>query len=195
MPTNKIEKTKPRISAIMAMSRNRVIGKGGQLPWRLPEDLKRFKALTTGHAVIMGRKTYESIGKLLPQRKNIILTRQKDYRVEGAWVVSTFEEALACGASTSAHVAASTGVSTSDNAGVSTDAIVNANEIFVIGGEEIYRIALAQISRIYLTWIEADIEGDAFFPEFDRSDFQEMSREDRQEPLPHSYLTLDRIRF
>jgi len=160
-------KNKIRISAIVAMSLNRVIGKNNQLPWKISEDLKRFKTITTGHPIVMGRKTFESIGRVLPHRENIIISRQMGYRVEGAQVVQSLEGALElCKGKT--------------------------DEVFIIGGAEIYRLALSQTDRLYLTLIHQEIEGDAFFPEFARSEFTEVSREDHQDPIPYSFLVLDR---
>ena len=129
------------LSIITAMSQNRVIGNKNRLPWHLPEDLKHFKRLTMGHPVIMGRKTYESIGRLLPKRQNVILTRDKTYRIEGATVIHSLEEALA---------------------------LFPADEnVFVIGGADVYRQALPHVTYIYLTLIHKDVEGDAYFPEVD----------------------------
>ncbi len=156
-----------KLSAIVAMSQNRVIGKDGKLPWHLSEDLKRFRAITTGHPIIMGRKTFESIGRILPNRENIIISRNKDYRVEGARVVNSVETAI-------------------------QPFLKSVEEVFVIGGAEIYQMTLSRLDRIYLTLIHAQIEGDATFPEFDLENFIEVSREDRQEPLPHSFLVLEK---
>lgn len=161
-----------RISAIVAMSENRVIGKQGQLPWRLPEDLKRFRAITLGHAVIMGRKTFESIGRPLPHRENIVITRQKNYSAEGVRVVGSLDDAL--------------------------QTCANQDEVFIIGGGEIYREAFPRIHRLHLTLIHAVIEGDASFPEFSASEFREVSREDKEDlsepdsPILYSFLVLDR---
>jgi dihydrofolate reductase len=131
------------------MSRNRVIGANGAIPWHLPAELKLFKTLTMGHHMIMGRKTYESIGRLLPGRTTVIVTRQREYRVPGAIVAHTLEEAIAaCG----------------------TD-----GEIFVIGGAEIFREALPLAARIYLTTVDADIAGDTYMPAFDTAGWREKS--------------------
>lgn len=150
----------PRIAIIAALDRNRVIGRGGELPWRIAEDLKRFKSLTMGHPVIMGRRTYESIvaisGKPLPGRANIVITRTAGYSAPSCRVVHTFEEALAAAA--------------------------GAGEAFVIGGAEIYAIALPHARQLHLTEIDAEFEGDAFFPEFDRGAWRELSRETRHVP-------------
>jgi dihydrofolate reductase len=140
-----------RISIIAALARNRTIGRGNTMPWRLPEDLKRFKRLTIGHAVIMGRKTFESIGTPLTGRNNIVITRSADWSRAGCVVVNSLEAALA--------------------------AIRGPEEAFVIGGAQIYALAMPLARRLYLTEIERDFEGDAFFPEFDRSQWREISRE------------------
>jgi dihydrofolate reductase len=143
----------PRISIVAALARNRAIGRGNAMPWRLPEDLKRFRRLTMGHAVIMGRKTFESIGVPLSGRNNIVITRSSDWSAPGCAVVHSLEGALA----------AARGV----------------EEAFVIGGAQIYALALSFARRLYLTEIERDFEGDAFFPEFERSRWREVSRERR----------------
>ena len=173
MKPSAVKTSAVKISAVVAMSENRVIGKGGQLPWRLPEDLKRFRILTTGHTVIMGRKTFESIGRPLPNRKNVVISRQPGFHSEGVVVVHSLDEALqSCG---------------------------QESEVFVIGGGEIYRAALQKIQRIYLTLVHSQIDGDAYFPEFDESLFREVSREDcfdsaeNQENLKYSFIVLDRI--
>jgi dihydrofolate reductase len=155
---------KPRVSALVAMARNRVIGFNNALPWHLPPDLKRFKLLTMGHPIIMGRKTYESIGRPLPGRISIIITRQADYDVPGdAIVVDSLAQALhAGGGKARGHV----------NAGSMTE-----GEAFVIGGAEIFRQALPLCDRIYITEIQADFEGDVLFPEFNLEEWIESSRE------------------
>jgi dihydrofolate reductase len=143
------------LSLIAACARNRIIGRDNKMPWHLPADLKRFKAVTMSHPVIMGRKTFESIlaslGKPLPGRSNIIVTRNAQFRADGCITVHSLEAALAaCGA---------------------------AAEAFVIGGGEIYRQALPLARRIYLTEIDAEFEGDARFPEFDKTVWRESARE------------------
>ena len=125
------------ITLIAACSTNRVIGKNNTLIWKVPGDLKRFKELTSGHTVLMGRKTYESIGRPLPNRRNIILSRNKDLVVEGCLVYSNLLEVLE----------------------------LYKNDLFVIGGEEIYRQTLGYADKVELTLIHKDYEGDAFFPE------------------------------
>ena len=161
------------------MARNRVIGRDGGLPWRLSADLKHFKSVTMGKPVLMGRKTFESIhamlGGPLPGRSNIIITRDADYGAEGCLVVHGFEAAVRA-AEDIAH-----------NDGV--------DEIMVIGGAEIYARALGEADRLYLTEIDADIDGDAKFPQFDRTRWREISREDHPsgdaEALGYSFVTLD----
>jgi dihydrofolate reductase len=142
--------TGPRISIIVAVGRNGVIGRDGALPWRLPEDLKRFKALTMGHVMIMGRKTYESIGRLLPGRRSVIVSRQAGYAVEGATVAPSLAEAIA--------------------------AAGEIPEVFVIGGGEIYRAALPSAHRLLVTEVDASPEGDAFFPAVDIAVWRETAR-------------------
>ena len=151
------------ISLMAAMSQNRVIGRDQKLPWHLPQDLKRFNAMTKGHVVGMGRKTFESIGKVLPQRTNIIITRQKNYKVEGGIVVDSLEKALAPYRDTD-------------------------EEIFILGGGEIFSQTINQADRIYLTEIKKDFDGDSFFPQIDPSQFQIVKKEDHSDPMPFSYL-------
>lgn len=163
---------KPRVSLIVAMAKNRVIGVNNTLPWHLPADLKHFKALTMGHHIVMGRKTYESIGKPLPGRTAVVVTRNADYAPPGVIVASSLEAAIAaCG----------------DDA-----------EIFVIGGAELYRQAIALADRIYLTEIDADIDGDAHFTELDRMLWQETGRvshaPDEKNLHPYQFVVYDRKR-
>ncbi|MGE5242477.1 MAG: type 3 dihydrofolate reductase [Bacteroidota bacterium] len=159
-----------RVSLIAAMAENRVIGVDNTLPWRLPADLKHFRRLTTGHHVIMGRRNYESIGKPLPERTNIVVTRNRKYRAPGCVVTHSLEEALER---------------------AQTDA-----EIFVIGGAEIYRQAFARADRLYLTLVHASVAGDTYFPEFAADRWNEISRErheaDAKNPYPYSFLVFDR---
>jgi dihydrofolate reductase len=149
----------PAIILIAACGQNRVIGNQGQLPWHIPEDLKRFKRLTVGKPVIMGRKTYESIGKPLVGRHNIVITRQKSYHAAPeVSVVSTFAEAVAA-------------------AGL--DPKTRAEEIFIIGGAEIYAQSLAFATRIELTLVHQAPDGDAFFPALDPNTWHAVQREAR----------------
>ncbi|MCF7804998.1 MAG: dihydrofolate reductase [Candidatus Marinimicrobia bacterium] len=158
------------VSIIAAMSDNGVIGKGNDLPWHLPADLKFFKKTTMGKPIIMGRKTFESMGKKpLPGRKNIVVTRQQDYEAPGATVVHSLDAAL-------------------DEAG-------DADEIMVGGGSSIYEEALPQTDRMYLTLIHEHFEGDTRFPQIDPSKWEEVEREDFEEnghPYAFSFVTYER---
>lgn len=160
------------ISLIAAVAKNGVIGKSGTLPWDLPDDLQYFRNVTAGHAVIMGRKTHEAIGRPLPKRLNIIITRHKDYSAPGCVVVGSLAEALA-------------------------KVPPEESETFIIGGAEIFKEALPELAdRLYLTEIHADVDGDTYFPEFDRSKWREISRKegivDEKNTLPHTFLTYER---
>jgi dihydrofolate reductase len=139
------------ISLIVAASTNAVIGVGGELPWHLSDDLKRFKALTMGKPIVMGRKTYESIGRPLPGRQNIVITTQTGFSAPGCDVVASPDAAIAIAG--------------------------DAAEIMVIGGGEIYRLFLPLAERVYLTRVHVDVEGDAFFPQLDPSSWREAARE------------------
>lgn len=158
-----------RISLIAAMAANRAIGIGGGLPWRLPADLKRFKALTLGHTLILGRKTHESIGRPLPGRNTIVVTRQEDYAPPGVEVARSVDVALE---------------------------MAGDGEVFVGGGEEIFRQTLERAGRIYLTRIEKDFPGDTFFPEIDESLWRVVEQENHpatdETPFAYTFLTLDR---
>ena len=156
------------ITLVLAMAENGVIGMNGAIPWRIAEDMKRFKALTLGKPVVMGRKTWDSLPrKPLPERRNIVITRQMGWTAEGAIAASSFDDALG-------------------KAG-------DAADIMVIGGGEIYRQALSQADRIELTQVHRAFDGDARF-EFDRVGWREIAREDRVTPdgLAYSYITLVR---
>ena len=160
---------KPRLSLIAAVAANGVIGSENELPWRLPEDLKRFKALTLGNPVIMGRRTFESIGRPLPGRRNIVVTRNPDYRAEGCETPNTFEAAIAaCNGTT--------------------------DEVFVIGGAQIYAEALPLAQRLYLTEIRRAFEGDARFPDWDRTVWREVAREAHRtgDGLEYEFAVYDR---
>ncbi|TXR54572.1 dihydrofolate reductase [Reinekea thalattae] len=156
-----------RISMIWAMAENRTIGRDNKLPWHLPNDLKYFKQLTTGKAVIMGRKTYDSIGKPLPNRSNIVITRDTQFYAEGVQVAHSLDEAIELAEAAS---------------------LVNANdEVIVMGGAEIYRLCLPKADRLYITFVHADVDGDAHFPEFDLSQYNEIAREDFSADGPNPY--------
>ena len=149
------------ISLIAAMDKNRVIGKDGKLPWHLPKDMKYFRDKTKGKPVIMGRKTYESIGRPLPERTNIIISRDKDYKVEGCIVVHSIDEAL-------------------KTAG-------NVEEVMVIGGSQIYKEFLPKANKLYLTLIEADFDGDTYFPEYKIEEWKETVYEEHERDAENQY--------
>jgi dihydrofolate reductase len=154
---------KPRISVIAALAKNRVIGIDNRLPWRLPEDLAHFKALTLNHPILMGRKTFESLGRPLPGRTNIVITRNPGYRPEGCLVADSIPAAVAL--------------------------CRDADEVFFIGGAELYAQAIPLAGRLYLTEVDIEAEGDAWFPDYDRSAFTEISRES------HAGVKGDAMRF
>lgn len=158
------------VSIIVAASRNNVIGKDNDLVWHLSSDLKRFKKLTTGHHIIMGRKTFESIGKPLPNRTSIIITRQPDYKVDGCIVVNSLEEAL--------------------------NRVENDEEVFIIGGGSIYSEAVEKADKLYLTRVHADVDGDTYFPKLVYKEWETLSREDHlpdeKNPYPYSFIDMKR---
>jgi dihydrofolate reductase len=146
------------IAIIAAMGENRAIGKGGKIPWHLPADFKHFRELTMGHPVLMGRKTFESIGKPLPGRTNIVITRDLAYSAEGISVAHSLDEAL--------QIAESAAVSSAlGSAGISDAASDGTATVFVLGGAEIYGMALPKANVLYLTKVHGDFEADTFFPE------------------------------
>jgi len=159
-----------RLSAICAMSENRVIGKDKKMPWHLPEDLKHFKKITLGSPIILGRKTYESIGKPLPGRENIVVTREVDFKAPGCIVVNSVEHAL--------------------------EAVSYSEEAFVIGGAVIYHHLLHKLQKIYLTLIHENFDGDTFFPELNMDEWQETERSDHKSDeknkYNYSFITLER---
>ena len=158
------------ISIIAGIDKNRLIGQGNRLPWKLPADMKHFRRHTLGKPVLMGRKTFESIGKPLSKRTNIVLTHDRNYRAEGCIVTHSVEEAL--------------------------DTARECEEIMIIGGASIYKLFLQRANRLYLTHIHDCFEGDVYFPSFDRADWQEVKRIDCQpddkNPHPYSFLFLHR---
>jgi len=157
------------ISAVVAIAENHAIGKNNQLLWYLPNDLKHFKQITGGHIVIMGRKTYESVGKPLPNRRNIVITRQH-IELTGCEVVNSVAAALKLCA--------------------------GEQEVFIIGGAEIYKLALPLTNRIYLTIVHRSFEADAFFPPISMQEWMETEREDfeadEKNNIPYSFITLNR---
>jgi dihydrofolate reductase len=160
-----------RISIIVAMAKNRVIGANNAIPWHLPGELKMFKTITMGHHIIMGRNTWKSIGRLLPGRTTVIVTRRHDYHVPGAIVADTLDTAIA--------------------------ACRNDDEIFVIGGAQLYAAALPRADRIYLTQVDADVKGDALMPQFDLAQWREHSSQafsaDDKNPYNYKLTIYDRI--
>lgn len=165
---------RPRISLIAALAENRVIGRQGNLPWHLPADLRRFKALTMGHTLVMGRRTFESIGRALPGRRSLVLSRDPDYRPAAeVEVVGSLEEAL-------------------DRARAAGE-----DEVFIIGGAEVYRAALPLAHRLYLTLVHAEVEGDVRFPEVDLGEWRLLEERHRppadDNPLPHTFRVYARI--
>jgi dihydrofolate reductase len=161
------------VSQIVAVGRRNEIGKDGAMPWHLPADLKHFKTMTLGKPVLMGRKTLQAIGRPLPERRNLVLTRDAAFRSVGCETVTSLEQAMALAAP--------------------------AAEMMVIGGGEVYRLAWARTDRIYLTRIEATVEGaDTFFPEMDPAHWRETSRDDREadakNPFGHSFRIYERVK-
>ena len=160
------------ISVIAAVGNNNVLGKDNQITWHLPADLKYFKSVTQSHVVIMGRKTFKSMGKPLVNRINIVVTRQEDYAKDGIIVVGSVEEAMKKAAE------------------------YDDDEVFIIGGGEIYRQSLPFTDRIYLTRIHAEYEGDTFFPEFSKDDWEVIKEEyhepDQKNKHPYTFLVYQR---
>ena len=150
-----------RISLVVAASRNDVIGREGELPWRLPDDLRHFKRLTTGKAVIMGRRTFESIGRPLPERRNIVMTRDEEFAAEGCEMASSLTEAM--------------------------DLVDGADEVMIIGGGQVYRDFLTLADRIYLTRVQAEVDGDTKFPEIDENLWRLVSSEHHEADDKHGY--------
>ena len=159
------------ISLIAAMDKNRLIGKNNSLPWNLPADMKYFRDKTKGKTVIMGRKTYESIGKPLPNRTNIIITRDQNFKAEGCIIVHSTDEAI--------------------------KAAGNVEEIMVIGGSQIYKEFLPKADKMYLTFIDAEFEGDTYFPKYNIEEWKEISYEeherDAENPYDYRFVVLERL--
>jgi len=149
-----------QLAIIVAMAQNRTIGINNTLPWRIPEDMKHFKALTMGHHMIMGRKTFESIGKPLPGRNTVVISRDHSLKIEGCAVAHSLSEAIAVCA--------------------------RDPQVFVVGGADVYAQALDLVNTLYITEIQQDVIGDAWFPEFNRSEWLEVSREIHRQETPTS---------
>ncbi|MDF1655406.1 MAG: type 3 dihydrofolate reductase [Coxiellaceae bacterium] len=159
------------LALIAAMAHQRVIGLKGDMPWHMPEDLKHFKNMTAGKTVIMGRKTFDSIGKPLPKRRNIVISRQADLVIDGCDVFNDLQQAIA-----------------------SCDA---QEDIMIVGGSTLYEQALPFADRLYLTFIDADVEGDTFFPAWDSDEWQLVDRmecsADKENPYDYQFVTLERV--
>lgn len=159
------------LSIIVAFDRNRTIGKDNQLPWHLPRDLANFKKVTMGHPIVMGRKTYESIGRPLPGRENIILTRNRSYEADGCKIIHTIDDLRQ--------------IKQQYN-----------DELFILGGAEIFKEVLPEVDRLYVTYIDAEFVGDTFFPEVDLNEWKEISREkgikDENNPYDYEFIVYER---
>jgi dihydrofolate reductase len=151
------------------MDNNGLIGKDNQLPWHLPADLAYFKKITTGKSILMGRKTYDSIGKPLNNRRNIVISRDSSLKIDGVEVVNSLEKAISM--------------------------VKEALEIFIIGGEQIYSMALSLATHLYITKVDGHFKGDAFFPDLDQKEWKEIAREDliSESQLKFSFLKFERI--
>lgn len=166
-----------KISLIAAISENRVIGRDNTLPWYIPEDLKRFKDITKGHSVIMGRRTFESIRRLLPNRTNIIITRDQEYRVEGAVIVHSLEEALQEASRLRTN---------------NQEPITDKDEVFVIGGGQIFEQAMEIADKLYLTIVHTTIDGDVFFPDYSGFTKEVYRRDSANEKYSYTFLDLEK---
>ena len=162
---------KPRISLIVAMARNRVIGSNNQMPWHLPADFAYFKRITLGHPIVMGRKTFESIGKILPGRRNIVVSRNRDFQVDGAEVMHSLDEAIS--------------------------GCQGNEEVFVIGGATLYSAALPHADRLYITEVDVIAEGETLFPVVDMRSWLETARQrvepDTKNAYAMEFVVLERV--
>ena len=158
-----------KVTIIVASSENLVIGYKNALPWHISEDLKHFKQITINHSVVMGRKTFESIGKPLKERRNIVVSRDRTLKIEGAEVVNSLDKAI--------------------------QRTKNENEIFIIGGEQIYKMAMSIATNLHITKVYCTVEGDAFFPAFDLSEWKILTQNDMKtnEELKFSFIHYERI--
>jgi dihydrofolate reductase len=150
-----------KLSLILALTRKGVIGKNGSLPWTLPSDLKRFREITLGHTIIMGRKTFESIGRPLPQRRNIVISRQENLALSGCEVFTSLKSAF--------------------------DTCANESEVFVIGGAELIKSCWKCADKLYLTWIDEDFDGDVVLEDFSVENFKEIFEERHEAPFAHVF--------
>lgn len=160
-----------RLSLIAALAANGIIGRDNSMPWHLPEDLKRFRALTMGHPIIMGRKTWESLGRPLPGRTSIVVSRQAGLEIGGAWVVPSLDAAVELAAT-----------------------VDGGEDAFVIGGAQLYALALPRVDRLLLTEIADAFDGDTRFPEFDRGNWQEVAREEAVSAAGLRHAFVDYVR-
>ena len=151
------------LSIIVAASENNVIGINNHLPWHLPVDMKYFKDTTMGKPIVMGRKSFEELGRVLPGRPNIMITRQKEYAAEGLYIVSSLE------------------------AGIEKAKTFGTEEIFVTGGGEIFKMALSIVDRVYLTRVHATVDGDTYFPEFDTTGWKLVKNDRHEKDEKHAY--------
>ncbi len=169
------------LSIIAAIGKNNALGKDNQLLWQMPADMKHFKEITTGHTVIMGSKTFKSIGRPLPNRKNIVITRDMNYAPEGVDVVHSFDEALKIA---------------SLEQGRKFEENQDEVEVFVIGGGQVYAEAMTKANKLYITEIDSEPSADTFFPEIKMEEWKEVSREshmpDEKNPLSYSFVTYSR---
>ena len=165
------------LSLIVAMAENRTIGLNNELPWHLSEDLKYFKSVTMGKPIVMGRKTFDSIGRPLPGRLNIVITRNTEWQHSGVETAASLQQAVAIAEEANPQ---------------DQEALIQ--EVMVIGGEEIYRTAIELADRLYITRVQAEVEGDAFFPEYNEPEWQEVSRQqpDSQGDIPYFFQVLER---
>ena len=159
-----------KLSIIVAMTRNRVIGRDNDMPWHLPAELQHFKKVTMGKPIVMGRRTFDSIGRVLPGRKNIVISRDRNFLFAGVTVVHGFEQAVRAAGS--------------------------AEELMIIGGANLYRQTLDQVERLYITLIHVDLEGDTYFPELNEEDWVQMEKvrrePDEQNEYAMTFLVLER---
>lgn len=160
-----------KVSFVAAMDRNRVIGRAGTMPWRLPADLAYFKKITMGKPIVMGRKTFDAIGRVLPGRQNIVLTRDPGFRCDGCTIARSIDEAI--------------------------EAAADAEELMVIGGGELFKQLLPRVDRLYFTLVDAEVEGDVYFPACQHGAWRERERVERpadtRNPYRLTFLVLDRI--
>ena len=180
--------TDVKLSLIVAMAKNRAIGLNNTLPWHLPEDLKYFKSVTMGKPIVMGRKTFDSIGRPLPGRLNVVITRNSEWQHPGVKTASSLQQAMSIAEEQRAAEQGERGEG--EGEGISTE----AEEVMVIGGEEIYRTAIDLADRLYITRVQATVQGDAFFPEYNEADWQEVSRQEPevQGDTPYFFQVLER---